>query len=395
MNQARALQVLHVAPTPFFSDRGCHIRIEGIVKALNQRGVDSLVCTYHHGRDRPQVEVLRITPVRNYTQTKAGPDPFKYLADLKLLWLVCKTVRQQRPDVIHGHLHEGALLGWLGRWLGLRPGTPMVVDIQGGLVGELDSYGYFDGSRLLRRLFGWIEYLILRMPHHVFCSSISSMAMLQRQYRLSGHRLSLLGDRVDAEVITDGARPGGGGTTRLIYSGSLLASKGLPLLLEVIERLLDRRKDVDVVLVGYPVEETAAILESRGLEDRCVLTGQVDYEDLPGHLRRADIGLDPKMAGAGEGSGKILNYMAAGLPVVAFESDNNRDFLGPQQELVPDGSVDGFVDRIELLVDDPAARMLEGERNRNRARLELTWDAGIDLVLHTYERLLDRRSDAA
>lgn len=384
--------MLHVAPTPFFSDRGCHIRIEGIVKALKKKGVDSLVCTYHHGRDRPEVEVVRITPLKKYTRTRAGPDPRKYLADLKLLWLVIKTVRAQRPDLIHAHLHEGALLGWLGRWIGLRPGTPMVADIQGGLVGELDSYGYFGRSTVARRLFGWVEFLILRMPHHVFCSSISSMALLQRDYRLSGHRLSLLSDRVDADVIADGPGQPGSEPATLIYSGALLASKGLPLLLEVIQQVLRRREDVDVVLVGYPVEETEAFLDENGLRGRCVLTGQVDYDDLPGHLRRADIALDPKVAGAGEGSGKILNYMAAGLPVVAFESDNNRDFLGPQQELAPDRSVEGFVDRIEFLVDDPAARAREGESNRRRVRQELTWDAGIDLVLHTYERLLGDRS---
>lgn len=391
----RRLRVLHVAPTPFFSDRGCHIRIEGIVKALNKRGVDSVVCTYHHGRDRPQVETVRIAPIRGYTQTRAGPDPGKYLADLKLFWLVCKTLRKERPDIIHAHLHEGVLLGWLGRWAAFRPSTPLVADIQGGLVGELDSYGFFGRSRWLRRLFTGLEYVILRMPHHVFCSSVASMAMLQRQYRLARQRLSLLSDRVDVEVIADAPRSEHDGRVTLVYSGSLLASKGLEVLLEAVERVLKRRPDVDVSLVGYPVEETASYLERKGIAERCALMGRVPYEELPEHLRTADIAMDPKAEGAGEGSGKILNYMAAGLPVVAFETANNRDFLGPQQELVPDRSIDGFVKRIESLVDDPSLRHQEGERNRQRVRRDLTWDAGIDLVLGTYDRLLERKPAAA
>ena len=383
---------MHVAPTPFFSDRGCHIRIEGIVKALHKEGVDSIVCTYHHGRERPQIETVRISPIKGYDDTRAGPNSFKYLADLKLLWLVYRRLRTRRPDIIHAHLHEGVLVAWLARWLSLRPGTPVVADIQGSLVGELDSYGYFREAGVKRKLFEWLERVILKMPHHVFCSSVASMAMLQREYGLSRQRLTLLCDRVDAQIVADPAPTHSRtGDVTVIYSGSLLPSKGLPVLLQLVEKLLNRRGDVRIVLVGYPVEEVAAFLQDKGLADRCTLVGRVRFEDLPAYLAQADIGLDPKTHGAGEGSGKILNYMAAGLPVVAFDSDNNRDFLGHREDLVSAGSVDGFVDRIELLIDEPELRRREGERNRQRVRQALTWDAGIELVAHTYDKLLGGR----
>jgi len=121
------------------------------------------------------------------------------------------------------------------------------------------------------------------------------------------------------------------------------------------------------------------------------LTGRIHYEDLPGYLADADIGLDPKLPGAGEGSGKILNYMAAGLPVVAFDSANNREFLGQQQDLVPDRSIEGFVARIGFLIDHGQVRRQEGERNRQRVLNDLTWDKGVDLVLGVYDKLLHRK----
>lgn len=381
---------MHVAPTPFFSDRGCHIRIEGIVKALHKEGVNSIVCTYHHGRERPQIETVRITSIKRYDDTRAGPSPFKYVADLKLLWLVYKCMRTHRPDIVHAHLHEGVLIAWLVRWLGLRPRTPVVADIQGSLVGELDSYGYFRGPGPKRSLFKWLERAILKMPHHVFCSSVASMALLQREYGLSRQRLTLLCDRVDAQTVAAPTDPRNGEVT-VIYSGSLLPSKGLPILLQSIEKLLGKRADVRVVLIGYPIEEVAAFLHDKGLVERCTLVGRVRFEDLPGYLAQADIGLDPKIERAGEGSGKILNYMAAGLPVVAFDSDNNRDFLGDHETLVSNGSVDRFVDRIESLIEQPDLRRREGERNRQRVLETLTWDAGIELVAHTYDKLLGEK----
>ncbi|MDJ0955811.1 MAG: glycosyltransferase family 4 protein [Arenicellales bacterium] len=390
MTESHALRVLHVAPTPFFSDRGCHIRIEGIVKALNRKGVQNIVCTYHHGRDRPNVDTRRIGTIEKYQDTKAGPNSSKYFADFKLFWLVCKTIRAFQPDIIHAHLHEGIVLGWAAKMATMRPRIPLVSDIQGSLVGELDSYGYFEGSKGLLRLFKWLEYTILRMPRHIFCSSISSMNLMEHHYDLATSHLTLLSDRVDVESLTVDTKQLEHKDVTVIYTGSLLAVKGLEQLLEVVEQLLAKRSDVRVTLVGYPVEETTAFLKVNGLEQQCHLTGRVNFEDLPRHLRQADIGVDPKLPGTGEGSGKILNYMAAGLPVVAFDSDNNRGFLGPQQDLVPDGSIEQFVQRIEFLIDHPEVRRQEGERNRRRVEQELTWDAGIPLVLKTYQEALGK-----
>jgi glycosyltransferase involved in cell wall biosynthesis len=388
MKREEVIRVLHVAPTPFFSDRGCHIRIEGIIKALNKKNVESILCTYHHGHERPEIDTRRIPVIKHYDDYRPGPHPAKYLADLKLLWQTQKLLRSYRPHIIHAHLHEGVLIGWLAKWITLSPRTPLVADIQGGLVRELGSHNYFERFQLLERAFKGVEYLILRFPQHIFFSSLSCMKMLRRDYSLSAGGTTLLGDRVDASTVNIRIDKNLGHKITVAYSGSLTPPKGLPVLLEVLYRLLHRRPDMHVLLVGYPVEETVAFLKAKGMTDRCSVTGRVDFNNLLYHLTEADIGIDPKPSSTIEGSAKILNYMAAGLPVVAFDSENNRGLLGPQQLLVPDGSIDGFVERIEFLVDHPEVRRIEGDRNQQRVRKELTWDNSINQVLSIYEQLL-------
>ena len=111
----KSLTVLHIAPTPFFSDRGCHMRIQGIVRALNKRGITSVVCTYNLGRDVEGVETVRTASIPGYTKLEAGPSAFKYLADILLFFKVCGLISSRKPDIIHAHLHEGALIGWAAR----------------------------------------------------------------------------------------------------------------------------------------------------------------------------------------------------------------------------------------------------------------------------------------
>lgn len=116
-DKSKNLTVLHIAPTPFFADRGCHMRVRGLILALNKRGVNNLLCTYHHGRDVEGVKAMRIMNIPAYTKLEAGPSPWKYLADILLLFKVCQTIWRTKPDIIHGHLHEGSLIGWMARWL--------------------------------------------------------------------------------------------------------------------------------------------------------------------------------------------------------------------------------------------------------------------------------------
>ena len=111
------LKVLHIAPTPFFSDRGCHIRIQGIISALQRKSVHNVLCTYHQGREVPGIITRRVSHIPGYTKQEAGPSGYKYLADILLFLKVCSTIFTYRPDIIHGHLHEGALLGWAAKTL--------------------------------------------------------------------------------------------------------------------------------------------------------------------------------------------------------------------------------------------------------------------------------------
>ena len=45
------MKILVIAPTPFFADRGCHIRIYEEARALIKKGHKIDIYTYHNGRD--------------------------------------------------------------------------------------------------------------------------------------------------------------------------------------------------------------------------------------------------------------------------------------------------------------------------------------------------------
>lgn len=100
-----------IALTPFFADRGCHIRIYEEAKILRKSGYDVIVCTYHNGRDLKGIRTERIVNIPWYTKLEAGPSLHKIYLDFFLLLKCISVASKVNLVAIHSHLHEGALIG--------------------------------------------------------------------------------------------------------------------------------------------------------------------------------------------------------------------------------------------------------------------------------------------
>ena len=82
------MKILMVAPTPYFSDRGCHVRIFEEARALRALGHNVSICTYHLGRDQDGVPTYRTLRVPWYSKQSAGPSWHKPYLDI-LLFFSC------------------------------------------------------------------------------------------------------------------------------------------------------------------------------------------------------------------------------------------------------------------------------------------------------------------
>lgn len=370
--------VLHIAPTPFFSDRGCHIRIDGIANCLTELGYDNVVCTYHHGRDIKGVTTSRISPIKNYIKTEAGPSKYKLWADWKLLWLVVKEIQRTKPVVIHAHLHEGLMIGLLAKALLFWKGIPLIADMQGSLVGELEAHGSFEKKPWLKWPVKAIEASLMLFAKTIICSSAHSLEKIKTEFNLSDTKINLVQDgaRTPALVNDDDLSVlhnelGLPENKQIVaYSGALLDSKGLNELKQLIVLCRDK-PNVHFLIIGYPIENLQEFLNQENVSDLCTLTGQVEFENLPKLLQLADIAVDPKFNNAGEGSGKMLNYLACGLPVLAFDTQNNREFL-PLGTALSD-SVEGMAGQLQLCLEDTVMLKNIGASNLAHFETNYSW----------------------
>ena len=110
----------------------------------------------------------------------------------------------------------------------------------------------------------------------------------------------------------------------------------------------------------------------------------------PLHARRTailalgDIAVAPKLS-LTEGAGKIYNYIATGLPVVAFDTPVAREILGADGYYARPGDAASLADCLLRLVRDPASACPRVDRLRRRAEADYSWShrgAELDAIYH-------------
>jgi len=367
-----------LAPTPYFADRGCHVRIHEEATALSALGHDVRIVTYHIGRDLPGIQTYRIPRVPWYSRLEAGPSSHKLYLDLLLLCKALLVIPEFRPDIIHAHLHEGA---FIGHWLKRLTGLPLIMDYQGSLTGECIDHGFFTKESRTAAFFRQVEQTINGWADHIVTSSTAGANNLVQEWQVPSPRVTPLIDAVDTSIFKPAPsveirRCLGIAPDAFVvgYLGLMNRYQGTDLLLESIQLLRQDGFKGHFLIMGFPEERYKTIARELGIADMITFTGKVDYGEAPAMLSAADIAVTPKLSPT-EANGKIFNYMACGLPVVAFDTPVNREALGESGVYADYGSARSLADRIADLAGNEEAREQYAILVREKAQQEHSWDS--------------------
>ena len=388
------LKILMLAPTPYFADRGCHVRIYEEARALRSQGHDVRIVTYHLGRDMPDIPTSRIPRIPWYSRLEAGPSLHKLYLDVLLFIKALMLIPDFRPDLIHAHLHEGAFIGYFLKKLS---GVPLLLDYQGSLSGECIDHGYFGAASRMAGLFRSIERTINGFADRIITSSSAGTTELVTTWGVQPQIVTPLIDGVDTDVFCPGPQQAGrealgipSDTFVVAYLGILSRYQGTDLLLDCIEQLKHEGIKAFFLIMGFPDERYRAEARTRGLSDVICFTGKVAYNDAPLMLSAADIAVTPKLSPT-EANGKIFNYMACGLPVVAFDTPVNREVLGDTGIYARYGDASDLAAKIATLATDSESRAGLSEQVRDKALREHSWGSRGKLLFEIYRTMLPDR----
>lgn len=185
----------------------------------------------------------------------------------------------------------------------------------------------------------------------------------------------------------------------LAYIGVMSSQDGVEYALYALHNLVYKRgfQDVSLLLMGDGDEAPSlrALALDLKLEEYVNFVGWVDKKDVQHYLSVADVGLTPDpQNGLNEYSTmiKTMEYMAMGLPIVAFDLPETRFTAQDAALYATPNLIEDFTEKIEKLLNNDELRCQMGTIGRKRIEEELGWEHSEKNLLSAYETLFPVRS---
>jgi glycosyltransferase involved in cell wall biosynthesis len=258
-------------------------------------------------------------------------------------------------------------------------GARFVVD-QRDLSPEVyaDRFGSEDGPvpALLRRL----ERMSCRLADAVICVNTSLHSTIVSRDRVPADKVAVVGNgpvlasvgRVDADPrLREGA------DHLVCWLGVMGPQDHIDLALRAIERYTSELGRHDALFVfigaGEALPSLRRLAADLGLDQVVRFTGWLDQDECFRYLASASLALDSNLQEEVTPV-KGLEYMAHGVPFVAFDLRETRAMAGPAARYVAPGDTRAMASEIARLLDAPEERRAMGEAGRTAVESELSWD---------------------
>jgi glycosyltransferase involved in cell wall biosynthesis len=163
-------------------------------------------------------------------------------------------------------------------------------------------------------------------------------------------------------------------TPIVLYTGTFEAYQGLDLLYGAMSRVIARRPDARLVMVGgEPVQVDAArrAVDAMGLAAAAIFTGQRPADDVPAYLDAATILASPRSTGTNTPL-KIYQYLRSGRPIVATRLRTHTQVLSDETAYLAEPTPDAFAEAILAALADPATAARIGQQARALADRKYT-----------------------
>jgi glycosyltransferase involved in cell wall biosynthesis len=391
----RVLIIVQNLPVPF--DR----RVWLEATALCKSGYEvSVICPKgKHGAYQASHEVLEGVHIFRYHAPPDLTSVFGYLFEFIYCWLVTavlsiKVLFQRNFNVIHACNPPETYfaLGLVYKAFGKKfifdhhDLSPEMYLAKGGRRG-----GVFHRGLL------WLERQTFRAANVVITTNLSHKKIAESRGAVEPERVFVVRSGPDPDrleslppemALKEGYR------YLACYLGEMCPQDGVDYLLQAIHTYTCKLGFMDTKFIlmgsGPSFEDLRKLRSELGLEKVVEFTGRVSDHDLCRYLSTADICLDPDPYSEWSDQStmnKIMEYMAFGKPIVAFDLKENRFSAQEAAVYAKCNDTLDFAKLIRELLDDPERRERMGAVGLNRLRNNLAWKYSVPHLLAAYQKV--------
>jgi glycosyltransferase involved in cell wall biosynthesis len=384
----RVLMLLENSTAPF--DR----RVRQEAFALRDAGYQVVVISPQgHEFDRARYEVFEGVEIHRYPLRMASGGAVGYLREYSsALWSTRTLMRRLSSkssfDVVHACNPPDFLVPLA--WSLKRQGTRLVFDHH-DLAPELYESRFGRRDVFYRALLR-LEGLAFRLADVVIATNESYRRIALERGKKDPGDVFVVRNAPDPErfrPVVPQMSIKRGREFLIAYLGLMGPQDGLDTALRSLALLRRERDDWQAVFMGDGdvLPEMRQLAAQLDIADAVEFTGRVDDARIVPILSAADVCISPEPSNPLNDRStmvKVMEYMAMGRPVVAFDLPETRASAADAALYAPPGDELMFARRIAMLLEDRQLRVALGDRGRERVETEVGWHHSRRELLRAY-----------
>ena len=379
-------------------DRRVWLECQALISAGYQVAV---VCP--KGSGEPAYEVINSVELYRYRPYAPGGSKVSFIAEyaysfLATAWGALKARRSGRFAVIQA-CNPPDIFWPLALAFRALEGTRFVFDHH-DLCPELYQSRFPSGPKLPYKGLLALERRTHRAADHVIATNDSYREIAMTRGGKRAHEVTVVRTGPDLRRLQPGeADPElrRGRRYLVTYIGVMGPQDGVDIVVRVADIVVNKlgRDDIAFTLIGSGdcFDDLVALRDELGLAGHVEFTGRAPDELVVRIMSTADAGLspDPKNPLNDVSTmNKTMEYMAFGLPVIAFDLRETRVSAGSAAVYVEPNDEHEYAEAVVALMDDEPRRAQMGKLARERVEQELAWSHQESAYLGVYQHLLSQ-----
>ena len=384
------MNVLLLAPQPFFINRGTPIDVLLVLRALSERDdmkVDAIV--YPEGEDvtLAHVTLYRVPVFFNSKGTQPGFSFKKLWIDFFMLIFTWKMVHHNRYDILHAG-EETVFIAMLMKFIYK---IPYVYDIDSSNAQQLIEK--YNSLKFLAPVFNFFERQAMRgaIANAPVCHALAELCEKNGSNKtITLHDISQL-ENPDLPKTGSLTKEIGVEGLILLYCGNLETYQGVDLLIESFPYVTRKNEDLQLVIIGGIPKDIAYYKKKAadlGVEERVHFLGPKPFVDLDKYLAEADILAAPRTKGVNTPM-KIFPYMHSGKPVILTKLYTHTQIVTSNEAYLADANPELFAFGILELAENEKLRENLGKNGKAFVEKDHVYSAHKRRVDELYDWIKD------
>jgi alpha-maltose-1-phosphate synthase len=401
------LRILYVAPFDLRHSAGHASHVVATVRQMTRKGHDvTLLAT---GCPEDVAEIIRFVEIPIINRRSVRAVSFGIAAAIFLL----RDFVSGRPQVVYSRYFTSVVLSTI---LSRLCFVPVMLEVNADLSNErrVSNRGYVAAK--VERIESWVAFRCSSAVVAVTDAIAASITVIapRRASRIhvveNGVDTSIYIPRDQIECATRLSL--NSNMNRVVFAGAFQLWQGLLDLVDAMSLLSQKRKNVELLLVGDgPMRiEIEAKIVKLGLREHVHITGYVSEEDVANYICASDVCVAPyNIDAASENESrkcsygarlrgsplKIYAYLACGRPVVAShfrEAGAYIESLGVGVAVAPE-EPELLANALDRILSNPNEATRMGIRGREIAADRHDWSAVVDSYLEIATNLTENNQE--